>query len=157
MYTSIYELYNGSDIMTLQVVENRELADNGIPLGTTASGKCVVELYNRNRTFDYDNSESRLYGVIRAGVRISPEIGDGTNWIPLGVFYATDWDITKQGITATVTGLDRMARLDESEYATNTIIEAPADESFLTDTAGEWNGGTLYGILVTGNTIGMVF
>lgn len=157
MYTSIYEMYNGSDIMSLQVVENREIADDGIPLGTTASGKCVISLYNRFRKFDYDNVESALYGVVRAGVRISPEIGDGTNWIPLGVFYATEWDISKQAIIATVTGLDRMAMLDESEYATNTIIESPASESFDTDTGAEWAGGTLDGVSVTGDTIGIYF
>lgn len=156
MYTSIYEMYNGSDIMELDVIENRELA-GVIPLGTTASGKCTLKLYNRNRKFDYDNVSSNLYGVVRAGVRISPEIGDGTSWIPLGVFYATDWDISKREITATVTGLDRMAQLGESDYITNTIIQAPADESFLTDTAAEWNGGSAYGVLVVGDTIRMEY
>lgn len=156
MYTSIFEMYNGSDIMNLQIVENRELSDT-VPLGTTASGKCVLALYNRNRKFDYDNTTSNLFGVVRAGVRISPEIGDGTNWTPLGVFYAKDWDISKREITATVTGLDRMAQLGESDYATNTIIQAPADETYLTDTNAEWAAGTVDGVIVSGDTITMEF
>lgn len=156
MYTSISELYNGSDIMNLQIVENRELPEDGVPLGPTASGQCVLSLYNRDRKFDYDNVTSKLYNVIRKGVRVIPEIGDGTNWIPLGTYYAREWDIDKRSLVATVTCLDRMALLAESEYKVNKIIEAPADETFLTDTDAEWNSADLVGVIAVSNTLRMV-
>lgn len=156
MYTSISELYNGSDIMSLQVIENREIPEDGVPLGSTASGQCVLSLFNRNRKFDYDNTTSKLYNVVRKGVRVTPEIGDGTNWIPLGTFYAREWDIDKRSLTATVTCLDRMASLGESEYKVNKIIEAPADETYLTDTDAEWNSATLVGTVAVSNTLRMV-
>lgn len=155
MYTSISELYNGSDIMNLQVVENREIPEDGVPLGSTASGQCVLSIYNRDRKFDYDNTTSKLYNVVRKGVRVLPEIGDGTNWIPLGVFYAQEWDIDKRSITATVTCVDRMALLADSEYKVNKIIEAPADQSYLTDTDAEWNSATLEGVYAISNTLKM--
>lgn len=155
MFTSISELYNGSDLFNIQVVENRELPEDGVPLGQTASGQCVVQLFNRNRDFDYTNTASKLYGVIREGNRITPEIGDGTTWIPLGVFYAKAWDIPASKIVATVTGLDRMAILGESEFKTNKIIDAPVDQTFDTDTGAEWGGGTLVGTVVVGDTIRM--
>lgn len=157
MFTSISEMYNGSDILSLQVVENRDLSDEGLPMGTTASGQCVLTMVNKDRLFDYDNSLSKLYNVIREGNRIVPEIGDGTNWIPLGVFYAKAWDISKRSLSLTVTGLDMMAKLGESDYQTNQIIQAPADQSFLTDTNAEWAGGSLEGIEVVGDTIRLVF
>lgn len=156
MFTSISELYNGNDIMNLQVIENRELPEDGIPLGQTASGQCVLTLYNRNRDFDYTNTTSKLYGVIREGNRITPEIGDGTTWIPLGVFYAKAWDISANSLGVTVTGLDRMALLGETEFSSNKIISAPADQSYLVDTAVEWNGGTKTDIETIGDTIRMV-
>jgi len=156
MYTSISELYNGSDIMNLQIVENRELPEDGVPLGSTASGQCVLSLYNRDRKFDYDNVTSKLYNVIRKGVRVIPEIGDGTNWIPLGTYFAREWDIDKRSLVATVTCLDRMALLAESEYKVNKIIEAPADETFLTDTDAEWNSADLVGVYAVSNTLRMV-
>ena len=156
MFTSISELYNGSDIFNIQVIENRELPEDGVPLGQTASGQCVISLFNRNRDFDYTNTASKLYGVIREGNRITPEIGDGTTWIPLGVFYAKAWDIPASKLAVTVTGLDRMALLGESEFTTNQILAAPADQAFDTDTGAEWSGGTGVDTLVSGNSIGML-
>lgn len=156
MFTAISDLYEGSDIFSLQVVENRELPEDGVPLGQTASGQCVVSLYNRNRDFDYTNTASKLYGVIREGNRITPEIGDGTTWIPLGTFYAKAWDIAADKINVTVTGLDRMALLGESEFKVNQVIAAPADETYTTNTASEWNAGTKVDIENIGDSIRMV-
>jgi hypothetical protein len=157
MFTSISELYEGQDLISFSTVENRELPEDGVPLGSTAAGECTVTLFNRSRLFDFDNTTSKLFNVIREGVRIKPYIGDGIEWIPLGVFYAKTWDIPKNGITATVTGLDRMALLDESEYKTNQIIQAPASEAHTIDTAAEWNSGDLSGVIVSVDSLGMVF
>jgi hypothetical protein len=151
-YTSVSELYTGDDIINIDVIENRELSDQS-PIGSTASGRCVVSLYNRNRRFDYDNTSSKLFNLIRENVRITPEIGNGTEWIPLGVFYAKAWDISKQKVTATVTGVDRIALLGESDYSTSTIIQAPDDEAYLIDTNAEWLAGTQNNVTVSGNTI----
>jgi hypothetical protein len=156
MFTSISDMYLGSDIFSINVTENRELPEDGIPLGQTASGQCVVKLFNRDRLFDHDNTASKLYGVIREGNRITPEIGDGTNWVSLGVYYAKAWDIDTSALDVTVTGLDNMARLGESEYKTNQIIDAPAPTTYTTDTAAEWNGGTLTGVVTSGNSLRMV-
>lgn len=157
LYTSISELYEGSDILTIQVVENRELSDSGIPLGTTASGQCVISLVNKNRAFDYTNKSSKLYNVIREGNRISPEIGDGENWIPLGVFYSKAWDISRRSLSVTVTGLDRMETLGQSEYKTNKIIQSPGDENYLIDTTSEWDAGIKQNMEAVDNKIRMVF
>jgi len=151
-YTSVSELYTSDDIINIDVIENRELSDQS-PIGSTASGRCVVSLYNRNRRFDYDNTSSKLFNLIRENVRIVPEIGNGTEWIPLGVFYAKAWDISKQKVTATVTGVDRIALLGESDYSTSTIIQAPDDEAYLIDTNAEWLAGTQNNVTVSGNTI----
>jgi hypothetical protein len=155
-FTSISELYEGDDIISLSVDENRELSGK-LPVGTTASGKCVVKLFNRFRVFDYDNTASKLYNVVRAGARISPEIGDGTTWISLGVFFAREWDIPKRDTVVTVSALDHMSMLGESEYKTSQIIQAPADETYLIDTDAEWNAGTLDAIIVDSNSIRMEF
>jgi len=157
LYTSVSETYTGDDILNLQVIENRELSDESIPLGTTASGQCVITLVNKDRKFDYDNTASKLFNVIREGNRIVPEIGDGTNWIPLGTFFAKAWDISKRSISLTVTGLDRMERLGNTDYSTNQIIQAPADQSFAVDDTAEWAAGELDSIEATANTIRLVF
>lgn len=155
-FTSISDLYEGDDILSISVTENRELTGK-LPVGTTASGKCTIRLFNRFRMFDYDNTTSKLYNVVRKGVRISPEIGDGITWIPLGVYFAETWDIPKKDIVVTVSGLDRMAILGKSEYKTSQIIQAPADETYDIDTDAEWNAGTINAIIVENNTIKMEF
>lgn len=157
MFTMISMLVNGRDIKSLQVIEDRELSIDGLPLGTTSSGSCVMTFYNRDRLFDWDNTTSKLYNYIRKGVKISPEIGDGTNWIPLGIFYAEEWDIPKKDIMLTVSGMDRMALLDSTEYATSRPIEAPADQSFDIDTQEEWKGGYFTDSEYSGGSLRMVF
>lgn len=146
VFTSVSELYTDKDILSLQVIENRELSDDGVPLGTTASGQIVLQLYNRFRRFDNTNTLSAIYNLIREGVRIRPEIGDGTNWVPLGVFFAKTWDIPRNDIVVTVSGVDRLALMAESEYKSNVIIEAPDDESYTTNTTAEWEAGTSVGV-----------
>jgi hypothetical protein len=150
-------MISGSDIISLQVIEDRELSDKSLPVGTTASGTCVVEFYNRSRLFDWNNKESRLYNFVRKGVKMFPEIGDGINWIPMGTFYVEEWDIPVQDIVVTATGLDLMASLDDSEYTTSAAITAPNDQTFLIDTNVEWISATLNGTQAVGNTLMMRF
>jgi len=140
--TSVSETYTGTDILNMKITEVRELTDRS-PVGSTASGQCVISLVNKNRKFDYDNTESTLYGLIRENVRIRPFIGDGTEWIPLGVYYAKAWDISKRLISATVTGLDRMALLGETDYTNAAIITAPADTEYIIDTDPEFLAGDI--------------
>ena len=157
MFTMISLTVNGRDIKHIQVVEDRELSDDGLPLGTTSSSSCVITLFNRNRLFDWDNTTSRLYNYVRKGIKIFPEIGDGINWVPLGVFFAEEWDIPKKDIMLTVSGLDRMALLDDSEYATSKLIEAPDDQTFAIDTEGEWESGYFIDTRFSSGAIRMVF
>ena len=157
MYTSVSEMYTGADILNLKIVENRELPEDGATFGAPASGQIVISLVNKDRRFDYDNTESFLYNLIRSGVRLTPEIGDGTDWIPLGIYYAKEWDISKRKIEVTITGVDIMAALGESRYISNQIITAPAPTSFDIDTSAEWNAGTKTSIINIGDSIRMSF
>jgi hypothetical protein len=156
MFTMITLLVNAKDIMNIQVIEDRELSDNNLPIGTTAAGSCVVTFYNRDRLFDWDNSLSRLYNYIRKGVKISPEIGDGINWIPLGTFFAEEWDIPRDDISVTVTGLDRMATLEESSYTTSRLIVAPDDQTEVVEGQSQWAAGDMDGTEAVGGVLRLV-
>jgi hypothetical protein len=155
-YTSISELYEGDDIYSLRVTENRELSDGDTAFGSTASGSCEITLFNRDRKFDYDNTLSKLYNVLKKGNRIIPEIGDGTNWIPLGVFYSIDWEIDKRSLEVIVTGYDRMSLLEDTEYSSTTIVAAPTNQEFTFTSDADWNSGTLDGVEVASGSIRLV-
>jgi hypothetical protein len=154
MFTAISETYEGRDILNMQILENRETPESGA-IGQTVSGQCVISLVNKNRAFDYDNTTSKLYNVIRKRNRITAWIGDGTEWILMGTFFASVWDIAKRRIAITVTGLDRMADMDNSEFTTSTVIQSPADQSYLIDTYAEWAAGYMVGVVSDGNQIRM--
>jgi hypothetical protein len=155
--TSVSDLYEGDDIFSMQIIENRSIEREGNPIGSVASGQCVIRLFNRFRQFDYDNTTSKLFNLVRENVRIRPEIGDGVNWIPMGVFFAKAWDIPKNDIVVTVTGLDRMALLQESVYDKSQVIQSPPDESFDVDSTGDWAGGILVGAIAENGEIRMDF
>jgi len=157
LYTSISVLVEADDIFNLNVKEERELTDDGLPLGATSAGSVTLEFFNRDRLYDWDNTDSKLYNYIRKGIKIIPEIGDGTNWIPLGTFFAEEWDIPKDDLVVTVEGLDRMSQLDDSTFAKSAAISAPDDVTYVTDTQAEWGQGNMNGIAVSGNTIRLVF
>lgn len=157
MFTMISLMVNGSDIVSMQTVEDRELSNDGIPIGTTSAGSFVLRFYNRDRLFDWDNTDSRLYNFIRKGVKALPEIGDGTNWVSMGTYFIEEWDIPKNDLNVTVTGLDRMASLDESEYITSQAIQAPDDYQLIINTTAEWESATLDGIEASSDSIRMVF
>jgi len=116
-----------------------------------------MKFFNRDRLYDWDNSTSRLFNFIRKGVKIIPEIGDGTNWIPLGVYFAEEWDIPKNDLAVTVSGMDRMAALDKSEYITSQAVTAPDNTTITIDTNEEWLSATMIGAEVSGATIRMIF
>lgn len=135
MLSSVQETYNGSDLFNLQVIE-------GIDRGNISPGRCVVTLYNKFRKFDYENTTSVLFNQIRKGVRIQPFIGDGTNWMPCGVYYAEAWDIKRRDLRVTVTGLDKISLLQKTQFADSKIIETPAQEVIDLDTDAEFLAGT---------------
>lgn len=155
-FTSVFDIYDSDDIISLSVAENREISDIS-PIGSTASGKCSVTLYDRDRVFDYDNTSSKLYNLVRQNVRITPQIGNGSEWIPLGTYYAKAWDISKQSITATVTGVDRMALLGESQYEESAIIDAPDDETYTITSDADFNAGTRENVASFSNSLRLAY
>lgn len=157
MFTLISEEITADDIYSLNVTEERELSDKELPLGTTSAGSITLSFFNRDRLYDWDNTSSKLYNYIRKGIKIMPFVGDGVNWIPLGMFFAEEWDIPKDDIVVTLEGLDRMAMLGDSVYSTNEAIVAPDDQTYTVDTNAEWGSATLNDVIVENNTIRMRF
>lgn len=134
MLSSVQETYNGSDLFNLQVIE-------GLDRGNISPGRCVVTLYNKFRKFDYENTTSVLFNQIRKGVRIEPFIGDGTNWIRCGVYYAEAWDIKRRDLRVTVTGVDKVALLQKTQFADSKIIQPPDQEVIDLDSDAEFLAG----------------
>ena len=116
--SSIHEVYEGEDIITMELTEERELSQATLPVGNISMNELRVVLYNDGR-FNLDNTSSILYGRLKPNCRVLAWIGivkpdNTTEWVPLGIFWTTDWKVDEQNLTASFTARDKLQRLADS-------------------------------------------
>lgn len=160
-FTSIQGIYENEDIVSINLLEERDVSAEGIPYGNISSNQIALELRNDDKKFSAGNIWSSLKDLLKPNRRIRAWLGiekdDGTKeYVPLGHFWSEDWTTTKDGLVAKVTGRDRFKFLEESTYeneealkkitlydlAENIILDAGLSE-------GEyWIDGSLKDIIV---------
>ena len=77
-------------------MEEKEVSQGSLPIGNISSNEIDIKLNNKNRKFDAGNTQSSLYGLLKANRKIKAWIGieqDGgaKELVPLGVFWSGDW------------------------------------------------------------------
>lgn len=121
-FTSIQETYEGNDIFSIHLLEEREVSQGSLPVGNISSNEIDIKLKNASRKFDAGNTSSPLHNLlkpnrrIRAWMGIEKDSGD-KEWVPLGVFWSGDWSAPEDDVYAQTTGRDRLEFLRRSEYA----------------------------------------
>ncbi len=131
LFSMIQETYDGSRIRTFALVEERETDTGSLPVGNIASAQMTLVLDNTDRRFDPGNLGSPLFGWVRQGVRFRPYLGvrlpDNTvEWIPMGVFWAIDWQVEEgggQAAYARVVARDILDRLRRTDYRSATVMQ----------------------------------
>jgi hypothetical protein len=124
-FTSIQEVYEGDDILMINMLEEREVGQGSLPVGNISANEIDVRLYNANRKFDAGNSQSPLYQTLKQNRRIKVWLGvdttTGKEYVPLGVFWSGDWNVPEQDVYAQTTGRDRLEMLRKSTYSTSQV------------------------------------
>lgn len=125
-FTSIQEIYEGDDILLINLLEEREVSQDSLPVGNISANEIDIKLNNETRKFDAGNTQSPLYQTLKANRRIKAWLGvqldDGTKeWIPLGTFWSGDWSAPEDSLYAQTTGRDRLELLRKSIYSTSTV------------------------------------
>ena len=121
-FTSIQETYEGEDIISINLLEEREVSIGSLPVGNISSNEIDIKLNNENRKFDAGNTASLLHNLlkpnrrIRAWLGVEKDSGD-KEWVPLGVFWSGDWSAPEDDVYAQTTGRDRLEFLRRTEYA----------------------------------------
>ena len=119
-FTAVQEIYEGDDVFLLSLLEEREINNGSLPIGNISANEIDLKLYNRDRKFDAENINSKLYGLVRPNRRIRPFLGilEGTEkaWFPLGTFWSADWDVPENDLYAATSGRDRLDLLMRSTY-----------------------------------------
>jgi hypothetical protein len=124
--TSVQETYEGDDILLINFLEEKEVSQGSLPIGNISSNEIDIKLNNENRKFDVGNTQSSLYGLLKANRKIKVWIGvkqDGgtKELVPLGVFWSGDWKVPESDIYAQTTGRDRLELLRKSTYSTSYV------------------------------------
>ncbi len=124
-FTSIQEIYEGDDILMINLLEEREVSQGSLPVGNIAANEIDIRLYNDNRKFDAGNIQSPLYQTLKQNRRIKAWIGvnttAGKEFVPLGVFWSGDWNVPEQDVYAQTTGRDRLEMLRKSTYSNSQV------------------------------------
>ncbi len=135
-FSSIQQVYE-ENLIGISLLEERETSQGSLPVGNISSNELVVRLSNEDKRFDPDNTASPLYGLIKPNRRIRAWLGvesaEEIEWVPLGTFWALDWDIRDDLIEAHVRARDRLELLRKSTYQPgavrqNVSLHALADE-----------------------------
>jgi len=126
-FISLQETYEGEDIISLNLLEERESSQGDLPVGNISSNEIIIKLNNETRRFDAGNAISPLYNLLRPNRRIRAWLGiekdnQEREWVPLGVFWSGDWSVPEDDVYAQTTGRDRLEFLRRSEYVLEGVI-----------------------------------
>src|SRR5690606_24086971 len=125
-FTSIQQTYEGEQLVSVRLLEERETSTGGIPVGSISSNELALQLVNDGR-FDPDNTDSPLHGLLTPNRRVRAWLGakvDGDGdieWVPLGTFWTTEWETSSATPEALARARDRLERLRNTDYRTSTV------------------------------------
>jgi hypothetical protein len=125
-FTSLQRIFESDDILKIKLLEEREVGQNNLPIGTISAAELEIQLNNELREFDAHNEHSPLYQTVKANRRIKAWLGvekeDKTvEYVPLGVFWSGDWDVPEDDLYAKTVGRDRLEMLMQTTYTTSVV------------------------------------
>ena len=120
-YTSYVQVYDDSDIISLSVLEEREISKGSLPIGNISSNELDLRLINIDDRFNEGNIYSQYHNMMKPNRKIrvwlGPVLESGlVEYQPLGTFWTQEWDVPETDLYADTSARDRMQRLDESTY-----------------------------------------
>ena len=74
-FTSIREVYETGDLVSLRLLEEREASQGSLPVGNISSNEITLALNNEDKKFDVDNDQSPLKNLLKPNRRIQVWLG----------------------------------------------------------------------------------
>lgn len=127
-FTSVQQTYLAGDILEISLIEEREVLQNTLPVGSISANEIKIRLSNEDRRFDADNAQSPLYELLKPHRRIrawlAAVLPDGTEeYVPLGLFWSTEWQAEDDTVEASVVARDRLELLRKSTYQSSQVLQ----------------------------------
>ena len=74
-FTSIREVYETGDLMSVKLLEEREASQGSLPVGNISANEVTIVLNNGDKKFDIDNENSPLKNLLKPNRRIQVSLG----------------------------------------------------------------------------------
>jgi hypothetical protein len=137
-YTSLSETYTGDEIVSMNLLEEREVSDGSIPIGNISANELDLLLQNikiiKNgesiiNPFFPNNPNTYLQNVIKRNRKIRVWLGlvlpdDSIEYISFGTFWSGDWNVNNQDSTIQTNARDRMELLRNAICSTLPVYDA---------------------------------
>lgn len=134
-FSVVIDTFEGDDIVSMQLLEEREISKGSLPVGNISCNELTLELQNVKRIkygtvyndpFSYGNTASPWHNLIVTNRRITAYLGfntsTGDEYVPVGTFWTGDWTNKDDSFSVTVTCRDRMEILRRSTYQGEYIL-----------------------------------
>ncbi len=115
-------IYNDADLIDVSLLEELSYEDTLEKLGGVSANELTVNFNNEDKSFYFNNSESRIAGYLKKNRKVRawlgvevPDSGD-VIWSVLGTFWTYSWDIPVGSLTAKVTAFDTLGLLGTQTY-----------------------------------------
>jgi hypothetical protein len=74
-FTSIREVYETGDLMSVRLLEEREASQGSLPVGNISANEVTLTLNNESKKFDIGNENSPLKNLLKPNRRIHVSVG----------------------------------------------------------------------------------
>jgi len=74
-FTSIREVYETGDLVSIRLLEEREVSQGSLPVGNISANEVTIALNNESKKFDIDNEDSPLKNLLKPNRRIQVWLG----------------------------------------------------------------------------------
>lgn len=138
-YSPITEEYSGDDLISLDLLEEREISNGTLPVGNISANELDVRLQNIGieskvefekirDPFSYGNDLSPYLNVLKLNRKITAWIGvrladTSYEYVKLGTFWSGDWNASDKDVAVSTSCRDRLELLRKSEFSESLIYE----------------------------------
>jgi hypothetical protein len=136
-YTTVVETYSDLDIVSLNILEERQISDGALPIGNISANEIDLQLQNiktyKNDQWVLDpyfpaNTNSYLHRLIKKNRKLTAYIGfqladKSFEFVKVGTFWSGDWATDDQSAVVSVAARDRMELLRKATYETGELFE----------------------------------
>lgn len=119
--------YTDAELIDISLLEELSYEDSLEKLGGVSANELTVNFSNEDKSFYFNNAESRIAGYLKKNRKVRAwlgiEVPDNGSilWSILGTFWTYSWDIPVGALTASMVAFDTIGLLGTQTYYNHTV------------------------------------